>query len=125
LTPTLPLARHPLLPRAARLAQVLQTPVWEVLQTLAWVVLRMPAWEVLQASQATLEVVPAPVQADLRALQVAQDFLTSVPLLEVQLKAMLMLQPKLRLLLRLLVQSAPALEVRVTPPPDLVEKSLA
>ena len=85
----------------------------------------MPAWEVSQASQATLEVVPAPVQADLRALQVAQDFLTSVLPLEVQLKETPMLLPKRRLLPKLLVQSAPALEVRVTPPPDLVEKSLA
>ena len=75
-----------------------------VLLTLAWEVPRTPAWEVSPASQATSEVVPTRVQADLLVLQVAQDFPTSVPPLEVQLKATLMRLPKPRLLLRPLVQ---------------------
>ena len=75
-----------------------------VLLTPAWVVPRMQAWAVSPASQATSEVVPTRVQADLLVLQVAQDFLTSVLLPEVQLKATLMRLPKPRLLLRPLVQ---------------------
>ena len=135
--PTLPLARLPLLPRVVLLALVLRMPVSvdlrAVLRTLAWVVLRMQAWEVpqmqdweaLQALQATSEVVPTRVQADLRVLRVAQDFLTSVPLLEVQLKAMPMRLLKPRLLLKPLVQSAPVLRVRAMLVPDLVARLLA
>ena len=113
------------MPVSVDLRAVLRTLAWVVLRMQAWEVPQMQDWEALQALQATSEVVPTRVQADLLVLQVAQDFLTSVLLPEVQLKATLMRLPKPRLLLRPLVQSAPVLRVRAMLVPDLVARLLA
>jgi hypothetical protein len=80
-----------------------------------------------RASQAQLKAVQA--QADLRALQLAQGFLISVPGGQLvpgdQLVVTLMPLLKPRLLPKLLVLWVPALRVRATPVPELVARLLA